>query len=90
MLPRTVHRLLFAIQRLPGHVSLHPQNRLYPLFATSIIEQLYPEHIPVIRQRDRRHPVGNRLLHQPGHTRRPVENRILRMYMKMRKCHIYT
>ena len=38
MFSRTVHRLLLIIQRHPGHVGLHPQNRFYPLFATSIVE----------------------------------------------------
>ncbi len=62
VLPRPVYLLLFIETGHTRHISLASQYRLDTLLPAGVVKQLDAEHIPMVRQRQCRHPVGNRLV----------------------------
>ena len=66
-----------------GHVDLAAENRLDPLLFGRVVKLLDPVHIAVVGDRQRGHAELLGTLEQRLDSRRAVQNRILRMYMKM-------
>ena len=67
------------------HIDLAAENRFDSLFDRRIVKLFYPEHIAVVGNRERRHTQRLGPFDQGFDRRSPVEDRILRMYVKMNK-----
>ncbi len=77
------HRALVA--RLPGHVGLGADDRDDPLVAAGLVEVQDPVHVPVVRDAERRLPVGRGGGHEVAHAGRSVQHGELGVGVQMRK-----
>ncbi len=79
-----IRRLRAMILRL-AHVELAPQNRLDPLGLRRVEKVHRPIDVPVVRHRDRLLPQRRHPVHQLVYVACPIQQRVLRMQMQMRK-----
>ena len=85
--PRAV--ALAARYRLKGHEGAVARRLFQPaVHFLAIVQQLLDAvHIPVVGQRHGVHPAAKAFLYYIRHFRHPVQHRIVRVYMQMRKVH---
>merc|ERR1712078_298895 len=81
----TAWDLLPVIYRLWGQIDLTSKNRLYSIFACSLVKFDSSVEIPMIGHRNRRHPQLCRPCCRLFATHRPIKSRILCVEVKMNK-----